>query len=281
MSRTPALDFLPGAAPQKSSALKCVEILGGNDLRTECLILGGLEVLLVARPAGTGGRGDIYCVHSCGHGTLAKFVLLDLTGSGHERDTIAWSVQDLLHRYTDETRPARLLELLNRQYHELALPSAVATAISAAYEPRRGEFRFANAGQPRPFHWSAAERRWSIVLPAEASVCGLPLGVKAAACYTEESLVLGAGDILFLTSDGLSKTGDRLGEFLEPGGVLKLLEESTAENGPGSTLVKPVAAFLRRFEEFHGGKKFEDDITLLWARCLPANGTPGALPDWT
>jgi hypothetical protein len=54
--RTPAFDF-PMILPwSKDEPLRCVEILGGNILRTEGLFLGGLEVLLVARSAGDGGR---------------------------------------------------------------------------------------------------------------------------------------------------------------------------------------------------------------------------------
>ncbi|MBI3669216.1 MAG: serine/threonine-protein phosphatase [Acidobacteria bacterium] len=250
-------------------------------MRTEVIFLGGLEVLLVARPAGTGGGGDIYCVHSCGHGALAKFVLLDLTGRGQARDAVARTVHALLHRQTDETRPAQLLDYLNQRYNDLALPAIYATLISAVCEPGRSEFRFANAGQPRPLHWSAKQHGWTTVTPAEESDCGLPLGVEDAACYTEESIVLGVGDILFLSSDGLSDTRDQIDKFLEPEGVLRFLEGSTTEVRPGFTLVELAAAFLRRFEEFHGVKRFEDDITLLWARRLPTNGIPGALPDRT
>lgn len=275
MSRGPAFDLPTVASLQRGEPLRCVEILGGNVLRTEGLILGGLEVLLVARPAGASGGGDIYCIHSCGHGALTKFVLLDLTGHGRERDAIARTIHDLLHRYTDETRPARLLERLNRQYSQLELPAVLATAVSAVYEPSRGEFRFANAGQPRPLHWSAEHGRWALVQPAEQSDCGLPLGVRATACYTEESIVLGAGDMLFLSSDGLPEMRGPLDEFLEPEGVFKFLEESTAENVPNSSLLKPAAAFLRRVQKFRAGTESQDDITLLWLRRLHADAGEG------
>jgi serine phosphatase RsbU (regulator of sigma subunit) len=252
---------------------ECVEILGGNVLRTDTLVLGGLEVLLVARPTGAGGGGDIYCIHSCGHGTLTKFVLLDLTGHGQERDTLAQAVHNLLHPYAEETRPARLLELVNQEYDQLALPATLATAISAIYEPSGGEFRFANAGQPRPFQWSAKQRRWRMVQPSEESDCGLPLGVNTEACYMEESILLDVGDLLFLASDGLSETRNRLDEFLKPDGVQTLLEESSSEVSRASSLSGLTAVFLRRIEEFRGDGEFEDDLTLLWLRRLPTNNT--------
>jgi serine phosphatase RsbU (regulator of sigma subunit) len=177
-----------GGTSQGEAQLRCIEILGGNIRRAEALLLGGLEVLLVARPAGGKGGGDIYCIHSCGHGSLAKFVLVDLTGHGQARDAVARTVHSLLHRYNNETQPAHLLELVNQEYNRLALPTVLATAVSAVYQPDQGEFRFANAGQPRPFHWSAARHRWQPVSPLSDSDCGLPLGVRLNACYTEESV---------------------------------------------------------------------------------------------
>ncbi len=275
MIGAPRSGALPGARTEEDASLRCIEILGGNVRRAEALLLGGLEVLLVARPAGGGGGGDIYCIHSCGHGALAKFVLIDLTGHGQGRDAIARAVHELLHRYEDETRPAQLLDLLNQEYNHLALRAIYATAVSAAYDPSRSEFSFANAGQPRPLHWAAQQRRWITVQPAEESDCGLPLGMKENACYTEESIAFGPGDILFLSSDGLEETRSPTDTFLEPEGVLSLLEESTAETSQNSALVKQAAFFLRRVEEFRGGKELEDDITLLWLRRLPTSTSHG------
>lgn len=248
---------------------QCIEILGGNVFRTETFLSSGLEILLVARPAGGKGGGDVYCIHSCGHGTLAKFVLLDLAGHGQERDAVARSVHTLLHRYGNEVRPAPLLSQLNRRYHAFPFPATYTTAVSAVYEPGRDEFRFSNAGQPRPIHWSAEEGRWSIVQPVEESDCGLPLGVQADACYREENLTIAEGDLLLLTSDGLSEIRNPEDEFLEPEGVLRILDDSVAEVGPRSTLAQLAEVFFRQVAAFQGKNEFEDDVTLLWLRRLP------------
>lgn len=160
----------------------CVELVGGNESRTELRTVAGIEVLVVARPAGAPGGGDIYCPHSCGHGTLAKFVLLDLTGHGKERDAIARTLHELLHQYSTETSPAQLLEMLNRTYDRLGLRAILACGVGATFDPSLGLFRFSNAGQPRPLRWSARQRQWAFLLPVKESDCGLPLGVTAAAC---------------------------------------------------------------------------------------------------
>lgn len=279
MIGAPKFSSLPGAFGEEIESPRCIEILGGNVQRAEALLLGGLEVLLVSRPAGAGGGGDIYCIHSCGHGALAKFVLVDLTGHGQARDAVARTAHSLLHRYNNETQPAQLLELVNQEYNRQALPTVLATAVSAVYRPDQGEFRFANAGQPRPFHWSAARRRWTLVSPVSDSDCGLPLGVQLNACYKEESVPLAEGDVLFLSSDGLHESRNGREEFLGPEGVLRLLQESSAEVSQGAMLVRFAAAFLRRAQRFHHGSEFEDDVTLLWLRRLPKNGIPSQLPN--
>jgi phosphoserine phosphatase RsbU/P len=276
MIALPSLWPLPSVPAEENGPPRCIEILGGNVRRAEALLLGGLEVLLVAQPTGGGGGGDIYCMHSCGHGALAKFVLIDVTGHGQARDAFARSVHDLLHRFSDETQPARLLDRLNHDYDRLSHPMIYATAVSAAYEPGRHEFRFSNAGQPRPLHWSAENQRWRIVQPAKDSDCGLPLGIREAACYVEESISLAEGDILFLSSDGLPEALNERDEFLEPEGVVALLQESAAKTPADSPLVKLASAFLRRVERDRGRREFEDDLTLLWLRRLPTGAVRGA-----
>jgi sigma-B regulation protein RsbU (phosphoserine phosphatase) len=204
--------ILPGFEKKMSTVDECVQIVGGNELRTEPRAFAGIEVLLIARPAGSDTGGDVYCLHSCGHGTLAKFVLLDLTGHGAERSAIARSLHEILHQYSEETSPARLLELVNRQYNPPAAPIILATAFVATFDPDDGVFRFSNAGQPRPLHWSAELRQWSVLLEAQRSDCGLPLGILKTACYDEEAVALSSGDILLLSSDALPETQNAAGE---------------------------------------------------------------------
>lgn len=250
---------------------QCVEIMGGNDTRTETFLTSGLEVLLVSRPTGGGRGGDVYCIHSCGQGTLAKFVLLDLAGHGPERDAFARSVHSLLHRYGNETRPGPLLRQLNRHYRGFVLPPIHATAVSAVYEPTNNVFRMSNAGQPRPFYWSATHGTWSVLQSAVKSDCGLPLGILHDACYAEETFSFAEGDLLLLASDGLPEMRNPRDEFLNPEGVLRQLEHSTAAVGTQAPLVHLAEAFSLRLLEYRGRQDFDDDLTLLWMRSLTRN----------
>lgn len=248
---------------------ECAEILGGNVSRTELQTVAGIEVLLIARPAGSERGGDVYCLHSCAYGRLAKLVMLDLTGHGVERDAIARSLHELLHEYAKETSPARLLELLNQRYDNSRSPVILATAISAIFDATQGRFRFSNAGQPRPLHWSSATRQWNLVVPAKESNCGLPLGVATLACYDEESVVLRLGDVVLLSSDALPETRNANGDFLKPEGILRLLHETTDEQRAASSLSSLAQDFLQRVERFRGQPGFDDDLTMLWLRWPP------------
>jgi len=268
-----ARDLAP-ARPDNSRG--CVELLGGNELRTDAVVLPGLELLLIARPAGSPAGGDLYCLHSCGGHTLAKIVLLDISGHGQRSALVAHAIHPLLHRFSRETEPGRFLDLVNRQFAEFSPHGFLATSLCAVYDSRRGELRYANGGQPRILIWQATNRHWTTLMPAQQSDCGLPLGVTATACYEEESVLLHPGDMLLVFSDGVIETRNAAGEFLGPGGVERLAQDCTDETGAASPLAALGRAFLRRLEQCRGGLDFQDNITLLWARPLPAERLAGA-----
>ncbi len=109
----------------------CVEVLGGNQARTQTMVLAGLELLLVARPVGGHGGGDLYCLHSCGHRNFAKIVLLDVSGHGDRSALIANDIHRLLHEHSPDTSPAQLLDLVNRQFAHFAPQGILATSLCA------------------------------------------------------------------------------------------------------------------------------------------------------
>jgi len=256
----------------------CVEVLGGNQARTESLRLVGLELFLVARPVGTGAGGDLYCVHSCGEPAVAKIVLLDVTGHGVRAASVAQAVHGLLHRHSAATQPSHLLELLNREFPQVALPGVLATSLCVVYDSGRSALSYANGGQPRLLFWSARERRWASRGPGWDSSCGVPFGVTEGACYEDEKLPLEPGDLLLLFSDGVLETTGPTGGLLQPEGALRLAQECTDEipKGFSPPLSDLAQAFLKRLRSFHGRADFADDLTLLWIR-RPVTLRPDAI----
>jgi len=261
------------SAEDACAAGGCIEILGGNETRTQTLQLAGLELLLIARPAGGGTGGDLYCLHSCGDHTVAKIVLLDVTGHGARSASVARALHGLLHEYSPETRPSHVLSQLNRNFPQGAPPGVLATSVCAVYDSRQSHLHYANGGQPRLLLWSAQRRQWRTVGPGWDSACGVPFGVTEGACYDEQRIPFHPGDMALFVSDGVPEAASPTGGWLQLEGVLGLLQEMTDEIPPGFPLLLPDLAksFLKKLQSFHGRDDFEDDLTLLWVR-RPAAG---------
>jgi len=194
-----------------------------------------------------------------------------ITGHGERSASVARRVHRLLHRYSTDTQPGRLLAFLNQQFSDFAPAGTLATSLCAVYKSRRGEIHYAYGGQPRILFWQAQQRQWTTLAPSQESICGLPFGVTETACYDEDHILLDPGDILLMFSDGVPETRSASGELLQPEGVMELAQESTEEIGSSSCapLTAVASIFLRRLEDFHGRPDFQDDITLLWIRRLP------------
>lgn len=249
----------------------CVEVLGGNETRTQALVLADLELLLVARAAEGLAGGDLYCVHSCNWGRLVKIVLADVTGHGKRSRLIASDLHQLLHEHSTRTSPRRLLGLVNRQFTRFAPSGILAASLCAVYDPCPGEFRYAYGGQPLVLFWSELNGSWSSLAP-EPGFNGPPFGVTEAARYDEQSILLRAGDILLMFSDGVPEARNTEGAILGPGGVLRLAQECTKAMGSGLFALPALAdAFLRRLHDFQSRLDFRDDVTILWARRLTDN----------
>lgn len=260
----------------------CVEVLGGNDSRIEALVLSGLEILVVAFPASGQSGGDLYCIHSCGDRTLVKMALADITGHGQHSASIARDIHQLFHLHALETRPGQLLADVNRQFDQCAPRGVLAASLCAVYDAREGKLRYAYGGQPRMLLWQERHHQWSTLEPSRDSLCGLPFGVSLGGCYEEDTISLHSGDILLMFSDGVLETRSASGSLLQQEGVLRLLQESTSTMRSGFFPLPALAeAFLQRLQQFRGRASFEDDITLLWARRLPAGGRGGAVPEGT
>lgn len=253
----------------------CVEVLGGNEARTQALVVAGVELLLVARPAGAKAGGDLYCIHSCGDRSQAKIVLVDIQGHGQRSAPLARSIHNLLHEFSRETNPTRLLEQVNQRFTAVAPPAVLATSLCGVYESQPGKFRYTYGGQPGILFWQAGIRHWKSLTPSWDTPCGLPFGIADTSCYEEEAVSLSPGEMLLMFSDGVLETHSQTGALLQVDGVLRLAQECTEALAPGFPLPPLATAFLNRLVRFHGGSEFEDDLTMLWVRRLPDSRPTG------
>jgi len=103
----------------------------------------------------------------------------------------------------------------------------------------------------------------------ELSECGGPLlGVEAGSHYAEQRTLLGAGDVLALSTDGLTETRRRRGrdwEFFGYGGLVRAVREEAVGT---VSLAEAGLAVVERARAFAGGP-VRDDVCLLLARRAP------------
>ncbi|GAB4377715.1 MAG: hypothetical protein Kow00121_28010 [Elainellaceae cyanobacterium] len=164
----------------------------------------------------------------------------DVSGKGVPAALFMASAISLLRRELSQETPLPpniILQNLNSSLlDELVGSNCFITMVLACYSPVTRELVYANAGHIYPLVWSqdvVQERSSKLVEPNYLKVRGVPLGIlpiwKAAAGH----LTLDSGDVLLLTSDGITEATitqspnemlDR-GTMLQQTGLWKLLTQ--------------------------------------------------------
>ena len=224
----------------------------------------GLAVATLYSSAGDESEvgGDFYDAIPLADGRVALLVG-DVSGKGIAAAARATEVKDVLRAFL-RTYPyysALTLTRLNDYLCELRTlddrsHDMFVALILVVLNLERSEAVFAWAGIEAP-----------ILARADGTVeqitgGGLPLGVGPKEVYVDTPTPFQPGDLLLLSTDGLSEAR-RGREFLDSEGVLQALKESLPEptvRGVGLSLLDKARAFA--------GGKLQDDACLVLARCL-------------
>jgi len=179
-------------------------------------------------------------------------VLADVAGKGLGAALLTAKLQATLRALVSST--ASLDELgtrVNDIFQRDGLDNRYATLFFAELEHHSGHLRYLNAGHNPPFvlrQGGGVER-----LPASS----YPLGMLAAARYTEGQEVLAPGDLLVAYSDGLTEACDEAGEEFGVERLERLL--------PALRSCDPEemgARILQAVDEFLGSARAGDDLSL-------------------
>jgi sigma-B regulation protein RsbU (phosphoserine phosphatase) len=195
------------AGPDSSDLRPCDE-LGGD----------GLNVI----PLGDGKVG-LYILDVSGHGVasaLLSVTLSRLLSPPSEPSSILTRDGDVRGRF-DITPPAEVAARLNRLFPFDSATEQFATMVYGILNAATGEFRYVSAGHPGPVHLPAGAD--PVILESQ----GFPIGLADNA-YEERSVRLGAGDRLYLYSDGVPEAMDPAGKQF---GDARLLE-AIGQGGP-------------------------------------------------
>lgn len=182
-------------------------------------------------------------------------VVADASGHGPAAAVIMAMIQAVLRGYRGEARePARVMEFVNAQMAQKAVPGSFTTAVLGSLDPRAKTFSYAIAGHHPPL----LHRRGEPARPLPAGHAGLPLGVDAdSRAHGQETLQLEPGDAVLLYTDGALEAKDPRGEQF---GARRLAAAFGASSGtPGERL----DALVETLDAHRAGADPEDDQTLL------------------
>ena len=144
---------------------------------------------------------------------------------------------------------------LNDNLYQASDAARYATLFFGFYDPRERSLRYSNAGHHPPVLLRGRE-------VSRLDERGLPIGLFAAAEYSEGRTRLRPGDLLALFTDGVSETPDANGEeFGEERLIALLLRHRELD------LREIVTAVLGELESWSNGAEPHDDVTLVLARA--------------
>jgi sigma-B regulation protein RsbU (phosphoserine phosphatase) len=159
--------------------------------------------------------------------------------------------------YTVCSNVAELATRLSRALHYDIAPQRFVTGVVGCLDPVAGRLEYVNAGHPAPCVISGGRLR-------ELEATGVPFGVLPEVPYEGASVDIEPGALVAVFSDGLPEA-QRGEEFFDDERVRSALQEAAKL----ADLPAARGAILARVDEFLGGVKRTDDLTLLLLQRAP------------
>ena len=230
--------------------LKAARNLQSILLLKEAPPIKGLEIAIRSRPARE-ITGDVYDIFE--HGNDAVLALGDVSGKGAAAALYGAMVSGLLRTLAHRKRsPAELLRLLNNVLRERAVEARYVTLLVLVWERAHKRFVMANAGSEPPLIC----RNGEILKPR---VEGIPAGMLDSREYEELVFDAQPGDLILLTSDGIT---DQLNPREEEFGHAHLVHSLRRLCGQSAqTVADQILADLDRFAA--GAPAFDDQTMLV------------------
>src|SRR5215216_317241 len=197
--------------------------------------------------------GDFYDFHLLSEGRLG-LVVGDATGKGVPAALVMSTTCGMLQvtaQALGSSSPGEVLEQVNETLLARIPQNMFVTCFYAILDPQSGTLRYANAGHDPPYLHRNGNAE-------QLKARGMPLGLMPGMGYEEKEIVLDAGEVTLLYSDGLVEAHDPKGEMFGFPRLGELVAEHAAEEGSlGDILLRELYTFVGESWEQ------EDDITLL------------------
>jgi len=224
-------------------------------LPKEVPTLAGWEISPFYQPAREVG-GDFYDFFELDEDRVGV-VVGDATGKGVPAALVAEATSNMLRALAqglDPSSPGEVLKRVNETLLARMPHNMFVTCFYAILDPNIASLSYANAGHDLPYV------RHSDGDAEELRARGMPLGLMPGMIYEEKDIVLQAGEIALLYSDGLVEAHNPKGEMFGFSGLRELVAEHGEERTLGEVLLEELYSFVGE------GWEQEDDITLLTLR---------------
>ena len=208
----------------------------------------GLNII----PLGNGKVG-LYVLDVSGHGVAAALLSVTLSrllSPPSEPSSILIQNRGVGDRF-DITPPAEVAARLNRLFPFDSATGQFATLVYGILNTATGEFRYVSAGHPGPVHLPSSAD--AVILESQ----GFPIGLADDA-FEERLVRLGAGDRLYLYSDGVPEAMNSAGKLF---GTVRLLEAIGQVRS--QQLQEGVVALREKITRWHESERPQDDISIL------------------
>jgi sigma-B regulation protein RsbU (phosphoserine phosphatase) len=216
--------------------------------------VAGAELAAASLPTRQVG-GDYYDLFPLSGGRLA-FLVADVSGKGIPAALLVSTVHAAVHLQIDEAKTVvELVERIDRHLRRYAATRKFLTLFFGLFEPDGGRLTYVSAGHnPGLLVRRAGEIE---TLPAT----GVPVGMFPDASWKEVSLVLGAGDLLCVYTDGVTEAVNAQEEEFGVDRLSAVVSSGISRSLPelADRVLSEVADYARDMPQY-------DDQTLLLLR---------------
>jgi phosphoserine phosphatase RsbU/P len=228
--------------------------------------IAGLDYCGKCRPA-LGVGGDYYDFLALPGGRLG-IALGDVSGKGIAAALMMASLEASLRaeamRGTDDL--AAVVQNVNSLVYEATAENRYATFFYAQYDPSARGLSYVNAGHNPPMLFRKRESRWRI---ERLDAGGTVIGLLPQFPYRQAALVLEAGDLLVVYTDGVSEAMNPADEEF---GEERMIEAVTLSDGLSAA--ETIEQLMRSADDFASGAAQHDDMTLVVLRVHPTQQLP-------
>jgi sigma-B regulation protein RsbU (phosphoserine phosphatase) len=224
-----------------------------------------VDVYATLQPAREVG-GDLYDFYFLDKDRLC-FCIADVSGKGVPAALFMAMTKTLIKsRSADDYSTASIVTHVNDELSEDNPQSMFVTLFLAILNVRTGELLYTNAG-----HNPSYTKRSSGSVEVLKELHGPIVGAMPGLTYKEASMMLKAGDMMLLYTDGVTEAMNKEDELYSDQRLDGLVERSSFESA--QQLTEMVMADVVAFED---GNERADDITIL-ALCFNGTSKSGSI----